>query len=794
MEPNEYLLGKNTIHFEGKYKPDDKRTLRYEMSRLYKQKPNNKLFFNYFVDRSWFYLATEAPGDTTWWDNWQRKALGEPPTIFNPDLMENTAESMEYFLKYKGYYNAQVFPDNYIKRKKMYVDYNVNTGYQHIIDSVFYKSRDLKVDSIINSISATSAFKRGNGLDAEIFEQDKDRIAKHLRNSGYAFFYSNSFAPMLVDTLREARQADITIEVLPPFDDSTHTQYYVGDIKIYTAYSPITPDSLLRDTFIQNYHFVVPLENPFPVKAQTIIDQLFLRPGALYQQDLFEKTNQQLSKLGALRFVRLKQVVDTLANDKLNIRVELRPNFKMEMGVDFEVNYTNRNNANNAGSLIGISISPTFRNRNVFGGAEVLATNISAGVEINPNLSGERFWNTIDLRFQNDLYFPRFLDYLKFWKGLSKIKLGKKGSVIRPSFYQQLEESATTRTSLSYNYLLILDWYRYHLLNASYGFDFQKSNTHRYIINHIGIDYLSPRTEPDFEELQKVNPFLERSFGQQLFVGLLFRDFSYVYNGRPNRFGESNYFGLNIELSGFELWGVNSLFNQWTGRNDVFGIGSTNFSQYWRIEGDYRYYRTLSAKHSLAARAYLGVARPFGFTSDVPYVKQFFAGGPNGIRAWAARGLGPGGFEDPESRNPNNTTRLYQTGDIHLEANVEYRFDIFWLLKGALFIDAGNVWTFNRDPDRCGSQFLFTESTFSCGTEDTFTNDPFYKQIAIGTGFGFRFDLTYFLLRLDLGVRLRNSFPRRDGNSVTEADYWEDFQGFRFNRNVSFNLGLGYPF
>lgn len=802
LEPGEFLLGKNSIRFESKEKVPYRRTLKSELSRLYKQKPNNKLFFNYFVSRAWFYLATEAPGDTTWWDQWQRKALGEPPVIYQRELSDATADAMAYYLRYKGFYSATVTHSSDLKRNKVQVEYKVQPGYQHVIDSIFYSCADPKIDSVIQSIKEESIFKRGQGLDTELYKQDKNRITRYLRNRGYAFFYENYFRTLRVDTTQKQRMANVYIDISPPFDDSLHTQYHVGDINIYTEYNPIAPDSTLQDTIINNIHFILPKSSGFKVKAQTIIDQIYLTPGAIYSQDLFEKTNQQLSKLGVFRFVRIKHIVDSTAQNELDIRIELRPNFKMEMGFNLDMNYTNRNNSNGAGNLIGLAVSPTFRNRNVFGGAEVLATNISAGVEFNPNISGVQFWNTIDLRFQNDLYFPRFLDYFGIWKLIKNTKKltrnisGKEepDRSLNPTFYQQLQESATTRTSLSYNYLRILNWYRYHLLNASYGFDFQKGNTHRYIINHIGIDYLSPRTEPDFEELQKLNPFLERSFGQQLFVGLLFRDFSYVYNGRTNRRGESSYFGFNVEISGLELWSINKLYNQWANKDEVFGIGSTVFSQYWLVEGDYRFYRQFSGKHTIAARAYMGIARPYGFTSDVPYVKQFFAGGPNGIRAWAARGLGPGGYEDPEAQNANNTTRLYQTGDIHLEANFEYRFDLFWLVKGALFVDAGNIWTFNQDTARCGSQFLFKEKTFICGNEELFTNDPFYKQIAIGTGFGLRFDLTYFLLRFDLGVRLRNSFPRRDDDVITESDYWEHFNGFRFNRDVSFNLGLGYPF
>ncbi|MEL6276620.1 MAG: BamA/TamA family outer membrane protein, partial [Bacteroidota bacterium] len=218
-------------------------------------------------------------------------------------------------------------------------------------------------------------------------------------------------------------------------------------------------------------------------------------------------------------------------------------------------------------------------------------------------------------------------------------------------------------------------------------------------------------------------------------------------------------------------------------------LDTINFSQFAKVDLDYRFYKKLSSKHNIATRINIGIARPFGFTSDVPYVKQFFVGGPTSIRAWAARELGPGGYDDPALDEINNPLFFYQTGDLKLEFNFEYRFDLFWSLKGALFLDGGNVWTLDCDPTRLGSQFLLRSGTPSCATNgnETFVNEAFYQQIALGSGFGLRLDFAYFILRLDMGLRVRNPF-----REPTTNRYWvspsESFQ------NINFNLGLGYPF
>ena len=262
---------------------------------------------------------------------------------------------------------------------------------------------------------------------------------------------------------------------------------------------------------------------------------------------------------------------------------------------------------------------------------------------------------------------------------------------------------------------------------------------------------------------------------------MLFRDFNYVYNARPNRFGESLYLGINLELAGAEFWAVNSLYNSFALEPDTLKLGEIEFSQYISTELDLRYYKQYTTKQSLVLRFNLGVARPFGFTTDVPYVKQLYVGGPNSIRAWAPRGLGPGQYLDSLSLDQANNNRLYQSGDLKIEFNAEYRFDLFWRLKGAVFLDGGNIWTIDKDLSRCGSQFLLNNSTITgcTGNDQTVVNEAFYKQNCSGHRFGFRFDFTYFIFRLDVGIKLRYPYlnePDENGMLPPRRGYWENFK------------------
>jgi len=802
LQEDQYLLKKNTIKIITEEKIKNKTALTFELSKLYQQQPNTNFLF--FFPREWFYFATADSSDTTRFDRWQRRVIGEVPAIYQEELADSTARSMEYYLHYNGYYNARVVPDDRIRGKRAKVVYFVYPYQQFTIDSVFFSSQDTGIARVLQELTPQSLLQPGLPLTRTLYEQERERISSHLRNNGYAYFYPNYIAPVEADTTVRAKKLNVYLEVLEPAADSNHRQYRVGDITVYTQYDPAIEQENQLDTLVDGVRFLTP-GSYFRVKPQAINKAIFLRKGDLYSQENYDKTVRQLTALGVYKFVRVQEEMDSVERNVLDFRIELTRNPRLEIGADFEVNYTNRGTAA-VGNLIGLSVSPSLRNRNLLRGAELLVTNLGWGVEVNPNVrsTSSRFWNTIDARVQSELLLPRFSDYLGVWRGLNSARVSKKSGLVTDDFYQLLRESGNTRLSASYNYLLILDFYSYNFFNATYGYDVRENRpraNNRYLINHIGVDFLRPDTFRLFRPIVDANPFLQRSFGKQLFVSLLFRDFTFTHTTRPNQAGVSHYVGLNVEAAGAEIWAVNYIYNAFALDGDTFRLrrpnDATDFSQYVKLEGSYHLYRTFTPKTGFAGRISVGIARPFGYTTDVPYVKQFFVGGPNSIRGWAIRELGPGGYVDTLSLGQNrarNRLLFYQTGDLKLEFNLEYRFPLFSLLNGAIFLDGGNVWTLQRDPDRPGSQFLLGPRPVTNNTSAYQINDAFYKQIALNTGFGIRLDLSYFIIRLDAGVKLRSPYPLNiNETDVNAADYWYKFKGWGIN-DVNFNLGLGYPF
>jgi len=277
------------------------------------------------------------------------------------------------------------------------------------------------------------------------------------------------------------------------------------------------------------------------------------------------------------------------------------------------------------------------------------------------------------------------------------------------------------------------------------------------------LNYADYETFGGFQPQLDANPALDSSFTNTFFSSLLLKDLTYYYQtDRPDK--RSNYAVIsNIEVSGFEINLLNKLINP----NKEWKVNSfTNFEKFVKLNLDLRYYRKLWGESQMAARIRSGIALPFGESNNITFLKQYSVGGPGSIRAWRPMELGPGAFNFDNENIPFN----FQRSDFTLDFSLEHRFNLIWLLKGALFLDGGNIWTLNNDPNRPGSQL----------------SSDFFKQIALGYGVGFRFDFTYFLIRFDFGFKLRYSQPQGPNNS-----YWAPFKGQKFGNP---NIAVNYPF
>lgn len=780
LKSDESLLVKNKIEFQSKVKGQGK--LKTELATIYKQIPNEK-FLGLFKTRLWFYYRVDEPGDTTKFDRWVKRVIAEPPAIYDKKVSEATATSMEFFLQHKGYKDVVVKDSAITKRKKTKVVYMVNPKELYVIDTVLFASKDSVIQLILNDLKEETYLEPGKPVSSEIFEKEETRITEALQNRGYAYFAQNFIKPR---GLPNGNKVKVFYDVFPPDEGEIHQVYTIGKIFVdpyYTSNSDSPKDTVLVDGiyFVQDVGFN-------KIKPQNILKSIFLHPGDLYQETNFKKSLRQLRALEITKSVAITDKIDADSLNILNFEILLSPKKRMTLGSDFELNNSTINNAST--NLLGTSVSLNYRNRNFLKNAAVFNARAEIGFELNISPNNPLLYSR-NITLQSDLYFPRFVDPIRLWRGTNKIK------VIRNRFYNDLKDKARTRISASFENVSLFNFYSYNSFNGTFGYELRRDNNNQFILDQTGINILLVEKDSQFLAIEEDNPFLRESFSDQLFTGFLFRDFSYIYTGKRNTTGVSWYFRGDVELSGAEIWAANKIHNAFAETPDTFRLFNTvDFAQYLRLEVDVRRYKQLSKKNTLAIRVNSAIAIPFGFSSEIPYVKQFFVGGPNSIRAWRIRELGPGAYLDPNTIDPDqNSVPFYQAANVKFEFSVEYRRDLIKLwafqLEGALFLDGGNIWTLARDDSRLGSQLLWKSQENPLDPTGDRIGDNFLRQIALGAGAGLRLDFTYFMLRFDMALKLRNNFKDPDTNSYWVNRNWRKLPALS---EYNFNLAIGYPF
>lgn len=748
----------------------DKDALLTELTPLIRQQPNRTRFFGLIRPGVWYYY-TYRDKKTKYAEVVKRK-WAEPPQFYNKDLAVRTAKNLENTVRQRGYFNARCTWDTKISKahkrasgdsvlQHAQVTYTVHLGRPYTIDSVRFASRDSAALAILDFTRGDSRLHTGDMLDGRNFDAEKLRITNEMKNRGYAYF-TPTFVEFTGDS--SAYRTKVKVEVLPPgADTSRHRVYTIGNVTVLMGLAPDLT-ALKSDTTIGGIYFASAYPT-FDVQARHLFRVIAIRPGWPYRQIDFDKTARALSELGVFRFVNVRPIQNPVNPNHLDVEISLAPNNRFSYSMTLEANSSNSSSAL-AGRLFGVAGSVNLQNRNLFSGAENLQTNLSYNVEFD--ITRRRFIFSQQFKIQNELIFPRFFDYMHLWRGLNRVRIGNK-NIISDAFYRDLRNSARSRVSLNYSYLELFDFYLYNLVNASMGTDLRRSNRHQFAFDYVGIDVLRPRTYSRFDSIFGQNKFLKNSFGDQLFTGFLLRSVNYSFSRPVNRFGEILTFRSGFEVSGFEEYMANALWGI-PFKKEAWRIDGLDFSKFIRVDIDGIYSRVFNKGGTAGAiRIGTGIAVPYGDTKATPYVKQFFVGGPSSIRAWRIRELGPGGYRATDSIRP-----FYQAGDFRFEFNGELRFPIIWFLKGAVFLDGGNIWSLDPNDNRVYSQLRWDS----------------YKNIAIGTGIGFRLDLSYFVLRLDWGLKLRRPYKNEGDRS-----YWVPGLVSKMQwRDWATNLAVGYPF
>ncbi len=756
LEDGELLVVENKIILESDLSSDKASSLEYRLSAVAKQKPNKKNILKRKHRMKRYYrwhqkLKIKNYSDTTKIQKWFLENYIEAPTLYDRSLMETSTETMIYYLNNMGYFYADVRADIIPHKHKPTVEviYKVNTGDLLTVRKVEFQTNDDSIKALIPLLESTSLLKSKVSKDKMpiskmVFNAEKNRITEKLQNMGYAYFYPD-YIFFEGDTTEAEVQADVSVTIARPTDTTFHQRYRVGNVYIYTQYDPIDFRPLLGlDTMtVEGYDgFYLIKEsdyNRYLVKSSPILNAFDFKKGDWYSADSYELTRRQLSSIPIYRFVRVRSVPNPENPNEIDFFVYMNPASDIVYQVDCELNSItgSDNNTNNINNL-GIFVNLIFTHRNLWKGAEVFNISSTNGVEFDLN-GDSRLFNTIDIRLQADVTSP----------------------VIKSD---NILNNSKSRLAIGYNYTSRYQVYQLNSFTFSGGFEWQKKNK-RHLLNPAFINLLLPNIAAEFQPKLDDDPFLARSFDRQLIIG---SNYSYNHSRPTNETGESYNIRVSGELAGNTINLVDRIINP----SESFEFLDTiSYSQYTRAEFDGNYTKKIGEFNAFAARLNIGVVIPYSNSSEVPYAKQFSVGGSSGIRAWQIRDLGPGAYFRPF---PLEDVTPFQAGNIKLEFSTEYRFVLskYYNIQSAVFIDGGNVWLF-KDQE---------------GLDREFKLNTFWNQLALGSGFGFRMDLGFFLIRWDLGFKVMTPYK-------SELNlYKERFFPRQWWQNPNHVIAIGYPF
>ena len=735
-----------------------------EKERLYsllKQKPNRRILGIFQFHLSMYNLGSR--GKETKFKNWL-KSIGEEPAVLDSNQTQRSKNQLRLLLNQKGYFHAQVNDSVIYRKKKARVFYKILSNRPYTMRKVTFDSKDPNIQFYMDFIRHTTLIKPGDSYDEELLNLERERITAEMKDRGFYYFGKN-YITYEVDSSLQNHQADVLLyinsinENVDPAANNfrpvtNHHSFNLQNIFIRTDYNPRDPTGTIPvDTTLLRGIHILSADSIRTIRDEVLINNIFINRGDRYLQRDLDYTYKRLQDLNVFKFINI-QFTEVARDEEqeeylLDVIILLTPMDMQDFTTEAEVT--------NTGSNIGIAGSFGYRNKNSFRGAEVFELKIKGALEALPNLSDNNdekkvlLFNTYEVGPEMTLTFKKFLLPRFITKNTSRYFNPR--SIISAGFnYQDRPD------------------YKRTILNASFGYNWQLSRTQRWMVFPFNINSVSVNPSPGFQaRLDSLkDPRLSYSYETHLIPS---GRFTWILNSQAAK-GAKSFFYVrgNLELSGLifrSLAPALNLSKDAQGSYKVFGIP---FSQYIKPDLDISYHHLLDNNNTLVYRIASGIGFPFANSNALPFEKSFFAGGANSIRAWNARTLGPGSYQ-------RGFNIIEQSGDIKIEANIEYRSFLFRVLEGALlegaaFVDAGNIWTRNEDLSRPGAQFQF---------------ENMFKEMALGAGLGFRFNFSFFILRIDAALKLRDP-------SLPLGDRWVyPNQKFVIGDIVP-NLAIGYPF
>ena len=688
-----------------------------EMRQYIRQRGNSRWFSAAKLPLATYSLSGR---DTTKWINRFLRSIGEAPQIYDSASTRASMEMLQSQLQNMGYLRATVDVYNKIKGKKLVTTYLLHPRMPYFINKVDYEIRDSAIAVVLNLADSTHrGLKSGMMFNVANLDNERSRISRYLTNRGY-YRFNKDFISYRADSVPGSHLINLTL-VLDKYRSADETNlphqvYTIGDVNFVSGN---------------------PNDSVIPLRQSVLRSNSFLESGALYASDNLQGTYNHFARLGAVRYT--------------NIAFRER-DFEPVLDCDIQVS-TNKpstisfqpEGTNTAGDL-GAAVSVTYQNRNIFHGSENLSIVLRGAYEAIRGLEGYKNTNFMEYSAEARLSFPRFI-----------------APLLSPSFRRRVNSSS--EVSLLYDLQNRPEFMR-RVFSVAWRYKWNERNHHdRYQVDLLDLNYISmPWISDTFKKeyldnTNSRNSILRYNY-ENLFIMKL--GFGYVYNNGIYAIK------ANVETAGNLLNLASHAFNFHKNGDGQYTFLDIAYAQYVRGMFDYTRKFVFDYSNQLVFHFGFGIAYPYGNSTILPFEKRFFSGGANSVRGWSVRSLGPGKFIGTDGR----IDFINQTGDMKLDLNLEYRANLFWKFGGALFIDAGNIWTLREYEDQPGGQFKMSE---------------FWQQLAVSYGLGIRLNFDFFVVRFDMGMKAVN--PAYEN----EKDHFPIVHP-RLSRDFAFHFAVGLPF
>ncbi len=665
----------------------------------------------------------------------------EKPVFFTENILKKNETNIRDLLKTQGYFDAQVDAISTVKKLTHSAKYYIKMGPRYKIDSI---SIDKDTSTIFDKdfTNNLSKIKLGTYFDLNQIKEQRQKVESSMREIGYYAFRPDYIA-IIADTLSGKKSIKLRIEAKNNIPETAKKQYQINDIFVSIDDRPVVNTDESSDFF----RGLILDDKNKKYKPQLFSDAIAFRPGTLYDSRLQAISSNRLISLGNFKLVNssfniVNRLDSTLIDSYYYLQTSKAKSFRAEA-----------NAITRSSGLAGTQLSINWRNINMFNGAEQFK--LTARTNFEFQLGGKRtaeiYTNNYRVGFDALLNVPRFL--------APRIKIDPEISKVLPK----------TQIILGWESFIKTGLYNLNSAKASLNYTWTRGRGVEHTLKPFGLTLLRS------SNISSV--FLDEIFSDPKLLVILDNQFiaggSYNISVLPKTTSKGQYsYNGGIDFAGNSLGLIDAIRNKPALKGKIFG---EYFSQFIRLENEFRYRRDYSRKLALANRAFVGVGIPYGNSLQLPFPSQFYVGGNNSLRAFRARGVGPGTYKRKDSVSESFLGN--NTGDIKLEFNSELRYKVNSLFATALFLDAGNVW--------------MTKDSYIYGKEALFTKD-FIRQMALGTGIGFRFDFTFIIFRIDLGTPLFK--PSEDSGKRWVIDQFSPLNTAWRKENLVWNIAIGLPF